>query len=292
MRIELAGVTKRFGRVTALDGVTVTVPEGSRVGLIGPNGSGKSTLTRVMMGMMAVEGEVRIGGLSPFTDRVRLARHLAYVPQAAPRFGAKVGDLIRAVAAVRALPAARLVACAARLDLDVAAIASRPFHALSGGMRQKLLIALALAVDATLLIMDEPTAGLDVGARQRFFSLFEELPASTTLVLCSHRLEELQHLIDRVVVLEEGRLAYHGPLEEFLGQRATSVVELRSVDATRTQWLRAHGFAPGAGNWWAKTIARGSKEEEIGLLASAMHGDLADLLVRDVETVDARGGAC
>jgi ABC-type multidrug transport system ATPase subunit len=101
MRIELAHVTKRFGRVTALDDVTLTIAEGSRVGLIGPNGSGKSTLTRVMMGMIAAEGMVRIGGLSPFADRAVLAERLAYVPQAAPALTVSVRDLVRAVASVR-----------------------------------------------------------------------------------------------------------------------------------------------------------------------------------------------
>lgn len=230
MRIELAHVTKRFGDVLALDDVTLDLPSGSRVGLVGPNGSGKSTLTRALMGMLAVEGTVRIGGASPFADRVRLAHELAYVPQHAPGLGASVGELVRAVTRVRALAPARVVDAGKRLGLDVDALAARPLRALSGGMRQKLLVALALATDARLLVMDEPTASLDPGTRERFFQLVAERTAGATLVLCSHRLEELRHLIDHVVVLDEGRVAHHGTLDGFLAGPRDALATLLVTD--------------------------------------------------------------
>ena len=104
----------------------------------------------------------------------------------------------------------------ARLDLDLPSLAGRPFRGLSGGMKQKLLVALALASEPALLILDEPTGSLDARSRERFFGLFEELADDVTVILCSHRLEEVQQLVDHVLVLEEGRLVYDGHASGFL----------------------------------------------------------------------------
>ena len=285
MRVELAHVTKRFGHFTALDDVTLTISEGSRVGLIGPNGSGKSTLTRIMMGMLAAEGTVQIGGLSPFADRVLLAQRLAYVPQAAPALTAGVRDLVRAVATVRGIAPSMIAARGRELGLDIEAVGDRPLRSLSGGMKQKLMIALAMAAtEASLVIMDEPTAGLDAASRRRFYTVFGAL-RPMTLVLCSHRLEVLRHLIDHVILLDEGHVAWDGPLDTFLARCATSVLEVRATSDARARWLRAHGFAPGTGYWWAKTVPRADKAEELLCLVAELQGDLTDLLVRDVETV-------
>jgi Cu-processing system ATP-binding protein len=290
VKIALGDVRKRFGRVTALDGITLTVPSGSRVGLIGPNGCGKSTLTRVLMGMLAAEGSVAIDGLSPFADRERLAQRLAYVPQSAPALAVDVGTLVRTVATVRGSSVTAIAARAHELGLDLAALADRTLRALSGGMKQRLMIALALAFDAELVVMDEPTAGLDVASRQRFYEMCHALPPTATVVLCSHRLEELQHLIDHVILLAEGRVAWSGTLDAFLARRASTVLELRATSEARTRWLRAHGFAPGTGAWWRKTMPRACKAEALAELLGELRGELTDLLVRDVETVDDAGG--
>jgi ABC-2 type transport system ATP-binding protein len=286
VRIELEGVTKRFGRVRALEDVTLTISEGSRVGLIGPNGSGKSTLTRVVMGMIGAEGTVRIGGLSPFADRVRLAERLAYVPQAAPALMVAVRDLVRAVATVRGLVPSVIAERARDLGLDVDAVGDRPLRTLSGGMKQKLMIALATAAEhASLVIMDEPTAGLDAPSRRRFYTAFGKLKRAT-LLLCSHRLEVLRHLIDHVILLDDGRVIWNGPLDTYLARSATSVLEVRAPCDARARWLAANGFTPGTGCWWAKTVPRADKSEELSRLTAELRGDLADLLVRDVETID------
>jgi ABC-2 type transport system ATP-binding protein len=236
MRVELEQVRKRFGRTEALRGVSLSVPAGRRVALIGPNGSGKSTLLRSLLGLVACEGKVLLDGRAPFEDRVEVARRLAYVPQVAPQLAAPVGDVLALVGMTRGLTHEALASVAARLELDVAAVRARPFRALSGGMKQKLLIALALASRASLLVMDEPTASLDARARERFFQLCEEVAPGTTLVLCSHRLEELRHLADHVVALEEGRVAYDGPAAEFLaghGLRDLLVRDLETVEVPR-----------------------------------------------------------
>jgi ABC-2 type transport system ATP-binding protein len=212
MRVELKEVSKRFGSVRALDGVSLDLASGDRVALVGPNGSGKSTLVRAVMGILRCEGMVRLAGEDPFRHRTRLASRLAYVPQTAPRLGATVGEVTRAVTALRGLDEAEIRSTAAAIDLDLPALRRRPVRALSGGTKQKLLIALALAAPASLLIMDEPTASLDHEARNAFFRLFDERAAGATLLLCSHRLDEVRRLVDRVVVLEEGRIVLDAPV--------------------------------------------------------------------------------
>src|SRR5690606_30285753 len=127
----------------------------------------------------------------------------------------------------------------------LASVAARPFRSLSGGSKQKLLIALALAARPELLILDEPTASLDAEARGRFFELQRELAGDATLILCSHRLEEIRSLVDHVVALHEGRRVYDGDAASYLSQRVGSLLELRIATGPTTDgWLTGHGFAP------------------------------------------------
>ncbi len=206
MHVELRGVTKRYGRQAALRDVDLEIEHGARVGLVGPNGSGKSTLLRVVMGLLSCEGDARLDGRSSFHERERVADHIAYVPQIAPQLGATVGEVVRAVSTLRAIDRGRVREVAEALALDVDGVGARPFRALSGGMKHKLLIALAFATNATLFILDEPTASLDERSRERFAELFETWVDGATVLLCSHRAEDVQKLADRVVHLDEGRV--------------------------------------------------------------------------------------
>jgi len=206
VRIELKQVRKRFGNQEALRGIDLVVPHGQRVAIVGPNGSGKSTLLRVVMGLVSCEGEVRIDALSPFVDRMALARRMAYVPQVAPQLGATVGEVVRAVTSLRELPPDRVLETARSLELDTDLVRDKPFRSLSGGMKHKLLLALALSSDASLLILDEPSASLDVASRQRFEALLDEAAKQATVLLCSHRIEEVQRQAERIVELGDGRV--------------------------------------------------------------------------------------
>lgn len=212
MRVVLRDVSKRFRGVRALDGITLDIASGDRVALVGPNGSGKSTLVRAMMGILRCEGMVRVGDLDPFRHRAGLAAHLAYVPQAVPQLGASVGEVTRAVAALRGLDVEAIQHTAARLSLDLDAVDRRPVRALSGGMKQKLLITLAFVTPVSLLVLDEPTTSLDAETREAFFDLFRERAKAATLVLSSHRLDEVRRLVNRVVALEDGRVVLDAPV--------------------------------------------------------------------------------
>jgi ABC-2 type transport system ATP-binding protein len=286
MRIELRNLTKRFGRVVALDSVDLDIPSGRRVALIGPNGSGKSTLTRVLMGLLRFGGEARLDGLCPVGQRDALGPRMAYVPQIAPRFGVTVEEFVRLVTDVRAIPLDRVRSLASELDLDLATVGGRRFRDLSGGMRQKLLIALALAPRCELLILDEPTASLDARARERFFELFERESGEATLLLCSHRLEEIRHLVDHVVVLEEGRVARAEDARSLLGANTQSRLEvLVSADLPASQMTEL-GFRGGAGGWWTRSVPHSEKLSLLRSLQEELGEALLDLQVRDQERLD------
>lgn len=279
MRIDLERVGKSFGKVTALREVTLAVPSGAKVALIGPNGSGKTTLIRALMGLVDHRGRVSLGG-----ER----RDVAYVPQIAPHMAASVGELVRAVCELRSMPREAVEEAARRLDLPLDTLAKREFRALSGGSKQKLLIALALAARPRLLILDEPTASLDADARGRFLSLQRELAGDATLILCSHRLEEIRSLVDHVIALEDGAVAYDGPAAEYLAGRVGTLLELR-YRGDDDSWLRDRGFAAGVDGWWSKAIDRTAKLELVPAAISALGAGLADLSVRDVDLVELGG---
>lgn len=216
MRVDIKGARKRFGRIEALRGIDVAIPDGGRVALVGPNGSGKSTLIRTLLGLIDYEGVVLLDGRSPYDDRVEVASQLAYVPQVAPALFATVREVVRLVTHTRDLDVADVARVAALFELDLERAGPQGFRNLSGGMKQKLLLSIAFASRPRLLVLDEPTASLDVRAREQFFSLCSQLPPDTTLLLCSHRVEELRHLAERVVALEDGRVTFDGPAAEYL----------------------------------------------------------------------------
>jgi ABC-2 type transport system ATP-binding protein len=281
MRVELSGVRKRYGALEALAGVDLDLPTGTRVALIGPNGSGKTTLTRVVMGLVAHAGAVRLDGRAAAVTRAAHAADLAYVPQVAPQMAATVGQLVDTIAAVRRVAPRRITEVAGELGLDVAAVARRPFRGLSGGMKHKLLIALALGVAPRLVILDEPTASLDPAARARFLELERELLAGATVILCSHRLDELRALVDRVVALDEGRVVHDGPAADYVSARTRSLVELLVADDAAA-WVAARGFAQASGGWWTRSVDHAEKLRLLPELAG-LGADLRDLVVRDFD---------
>lgn len=288
MRVELTGVGKRFGKLAALQDITLALPGGSRTALIGPNGSGKSTLVRALMGMLACTGEIAFDGEPAGEDRRRLAPRIAYVPQIAPRLAAPVRDVVRAVAGLRGQTQEAVATVAASLAVDLPAIARRPFRTLSGGQRQKVLAALALAVGAELLLLDEPTASMDPTSRAEFFRLVDALPRSTTVLLCSHRLDEIRRLIDCVVVLEEGRLAWQGPAADYLDEHAEAVIEVHVDGEQAGAWLQARGFIRGAAGWWSRSVRTRERATLLAEIGRSLNGQLRDVLAHDVERLRPR----
>jgi ABC-type multidrug transport system ATPase subunit len=283
MRVEARAVRKRFGRVDALRGVDFTIPSGGKVGLIGPNASGKSTLIRIILGLLKCEGELLLDGEQKRS--MELADRIAYVPQIAPKFSASVGEVIKAITRVREMSPGAVVECGREVGIDLQAVERQAFCNLSGGAKQKTLIALALASQSSLYVLDEPTASLDTQSRRDLFHLLSERTQDATLILCSHRLEEVRTLVDHLVVLEEGRLDYFGPTEDYLDRMTLSTIDVQMKNGVDDATLSRMGFQPGVAGWWSRTATRTEKLELVARISDDLEGQLVNLLVRDADAV-------
>jgi ABC-type multidrug transport system ATPase subunit len=210
--IEITHVRKTFGKIVALDGVSLSIAPNERVGFVGPNGSGKTTLLRALLGLVRVDGHITLCGTDVALEPEIALRTVAYIPQIAPPLESPVREVVRTHAELRGMSDAMTFARAKKLGLDVASIASSRFRDLSGGTKQKLLAAMALATRAPILVCDEPTANLDAEARAAFFAEVERRPKGSITLLCSHRVEEVERMVDRVVELREGKVVHDGPI--------------------------------------------------------------------------------
>lgn len=285
--ISVSHVKKTYGAVTALDGVSVSIAKGERVAFVGANGSGKTTLLRALLGLIHVDGGITILGADVAREPEVALRSVAYIPQIAPPIDAPAGEVVRAQAALRGMSPAATDERARRLGLDLDACARKRFRDLSGGMKQKLLAAMALAVGAPILVCDEPTANLDGEARASFFEQLAERPSSSVLVLCSHRLEEVRLLVGRVVEMKDGRVARDAALSDVMADLRTYRVEvaLRSGAIEAESVLRARGFTPCGFGRFGIDVAQAEKIALVTRLLKERGGDLADVTIVPVEDV-------
>jgi ABC-2 type transport system ATP-binding protein len=214
----LDGVTRRYGQVTAVDGLSLQIQRGQTVALLGPNGAGKTTTVELLLGLANPDqGVVRLFG-GPPTDAVAAGRVGAMLQDAGLPQGAKVVELIGLVRSLYPDPLS--LADALRLT-DLEDIAGRQTQRLSGGQRQRVRLALALAGDPELLILDEPTAALDVEARRAFWErMRESVVAGRTVLFATHRLEEADAVADRIVVIAGGHLLADGTPDHIKAQAA------------------------------------------------------------------------
>jgi ABC-2 type transport system ATP-binding protein len=204
--IRTSGLVKTFRGARVLDGLDLEIAAGERVALVGANGAGKTTLIRCLLGEYVHEGQVSLGDLDPRAHRKDVLQRVGFVPQLPPPLRMRVGRLLGFAAEVCGCDTAPMENVAGRLGLDTRALWQRPFEKLSGGQKQKLLIAIALGRECDVLILDEPAANLDPPARRSFFDLLAERATRATLLLSSHRLDEVAALVTRVVELDRGRV--------------------------------------------------------------------------------------
>jgi ABC-2 type transport system ATP-binding protein len=204
--ISFSNVSKSFRKSRVLDDISLDIGLSERVALIGSNGAGKTTLIRCLLGEYTFDGEVTIDGRDPRKERTTVLGAIGFVPQLPPPLKMPVAQLIDFSAALCGTDPARIHELAQRLGLDLAPILARPFVKLSGGMKQKLLIAIALGRDAKVLVMDEPAANLDPEARKIFFELLAERQEDVTMLISSHRLNEVSALVNRVIEMDMGKV--------------------------------------------------------------------------------------
>lgn len=267
--IRLQTLTKVFKRLKVLDALELKVDTGERIALIGSNGAGKTTMIRCMLGEYTFAGDVMIDGKSPRAYRREVLKKVGFVPQLPPPLKMPVRDLLRFSAAVSDTKVGAIEDVATRLGLDVKAFAHQPFFKLSGGQKQKLLIAIALGRDAELLIMDEPAANLDPEARHAFFTLLAERASKATMIISSHRLDEVAALVNRVIELDRGKVVLDdrvadAPLTGVLACK----VSLRRADPAIAKALGEWGFtATAEGVEWTGTVAGADRLRFMGMLS-------------------------
>jgi ABC-2 type transport system ATP-binding protein len=231
--IAARGLRKSYGATVALDGIDLTVGEGRILGLIGPNGAGKSTALQSIMGLTPFQGELTVLGRNPWTERDKLMRDVTFIADVAvlPRW-LRVSQALDYVTGVHpSFDRAKAEGFLARTTVKRASRVGE----LSKGMVAQLHLALVMAIDARLLVLDEPTLGLDILYRKQFYDslLNDYFDHSRTIVVTTHQVEEIQHILTDVVFMNHGRIVLNSSMEDFEARYFEVMVNPEHLAAAR-----------------------------------------------------------
>jgi ABC-2 type transport system ATP-binding protein len=231
--IEASGLRRAFGATIALDGIDLRLEEGRILGLIGPNGAGKSTAINAVLGLTPYQGRLRVLGCDPWAARDRLMRDVAFIADVAvlPRW-LRVSQALDYVAAVHPrFDRARAEQLLARTTIG----RSSRVRELSKGMVTQLHLALVMAIDARLLVLDEPTLGLDILYRKQFYDslLTDYLDRKRTILVTTHQVEEIQNVLTDFVFIHRGRIVLSCSMEEFEARYLEVTVHPERLPAAR-----------------------------------------------------------
>ena len=238
LAVQTQGLTKDYGIGRGILDLDLSVAVGEVFGFLGPNGAGKTTTIRLLMGLIhATSGSARIFGLDSDRDSVAVKRNVGYCPGELPQFGGWRGsEIVTYIAGLRGdVKNSAIAALAQRLDLDL----GRKYREYSHGNKQKLALVLAFMHEPALVILDEPTTGLDPLHQQEFYGIVRDArDRGATIFISSHVLSEVEHVCDRVGIVREGRLATVAALGDLIGMRAFRV-EIDFADAVPVDRLRS-----------------------------------------------------
>jgi ABC-2 type transport system ATP-binding protein len=231
--IEARGLRKAFGKTTALDGVDLRVEEGRILGIIGPNGAGKTTALNAILGLTAYEGELRVLGRDPWSERDQLMRDVCFIADVAvlPRW-ARVSQLLDYIAGVHPrFDRAKAEGFLAKTTIQLAS----KVRQLSKGMVTQLHLALIMAIDARLLVLDEPTLGLDILYRKQFYDslLNDYFDRNRTIVVATHQVEEIEHVLTDLMFIDRGRIVFQSSMDEFESRYLEVMVHPEKAVAAR-----------------------------------------------------------
>ncbi len=232
--IEARGLRKAFGKTVALDGVDLRVEEGHILGLIGLNGAGKTTALKAILGLTPYQGELKVLGRDPWTERNLLMRDVCFIADVAvlPRW-MRVSQALDYVAGVHPqFDRAKAEGYLAKTSIKRAS----KVRELSKGMVAQLHLALVMAIDAKLLVLDEPTLGLDIVYRKQFYDslLNDYFDSSRTIVVTTHQVEEVQHVLTDVMFIDSGRIVLDCSMQDFESRYLEVMVHPQHVAAART----------------------------------------------------------
>jgi len=231
--IEARGLRKAFGKTTALDGVDLRVEEGRILGIIGPNGAGKTTALNAILGLTAYEGELRVLGRDPWSERDQLMRDVCFIADVAvlPRW-ARVSQLLDYIVGVHPrFDRAKAEGFLAKTNIRL----TNKVRELSKGMVTQLHLALIMAIDARLLVLDEPTLGLDILYRKQFYDslLNDYFDRSRTIVVATHQVEEIEHVLTDLIFINRGRIVFQSSMDEFESRYLEVMVHPEKAAAAR-----------------------------------------------------------
>ena len=275
MLVEARNVTVRFGSKRAVDDVSFTIPKGRIVGLLGHNGAGKTTLMKAMVGLTPPEGTLQVLGLNPQKQRVQLLQSACYIPDVAilPRW-ARVQDLVTLMNGLHPrFSAERARALLARTSVKL----SDKVKTLSKGMVVQAHLALVAAIDAKLMILDEPTLGLDVLSRKAFYEMLidEWCDGERSVLISTHQVEEIENLLSDVLMLNEGKLVLSISLED-MDRR---FVALSHDAAVADQMAAAHPLLKYRVQGGSASLFDGEPPEHLQALGKRVRPSLVDLFV-------------
>ena len=231
--IEALGLRKTFGTTVALDGIDLRVEEGRILGLVGPNGAGKTTALNAILGLTSYEGELKVLGRDPWTERDQLMQDVSFIADVAvlPRW-IRVTQLLDYVGGVHPrFDRAKAEAFLAKTTIK----RTSKVRELSKGMVAQLHLALVMAIDAKLLVLDEPTLGLDILYRKQFYEslLNDYFDHSRTIVVTTHQVEEVQDVLTDLMFINRGRIVLQCSMEEFDSRYVEVMVNPEHVAAAR-----------------------------------------------------------
>ena len=257
--VAVEGLSRRFGHLLAVDGISLAVERGEVLGILGPNGSGKSTTMKMITGFLAPSaGRVEVCGIDVAVDPVAAQRRLGYLPEGAPAYG----DITTAAYLRFIADARRLFGAAGRRAIGdivertgIAPVLHQPIETLSKGFKRRVGLAQALLHDPDVLILDEPTDGLDPNQKFEVRSLIREMSRDKAIVISTHILEEVETVCSRALIIAEGRIVADGTPEHFERKsRRFNAVSL-SLPASgpgrfAPSWRRCRAFRP-----WRRAMA-------------------------------------
>lgn len=205
--IKISNLTKKFGAHISLDSVSCEFNKNESIALMGANGAGKTTLIRSILGYYHPDGgEVLINGINPVKNRIQVLQDISFVPQLPPPIKLSLYELIQYISISANVDKELITHYANEMKLDIKENMHKSFFKLSGGMKQKMLIAISLAKNSSIIIYDEPTANLDPKARDDFYRLLKQNEEEKVLLFVTHRLEEVKDLVNRQIYMDLGKV--------------------------------------------------------------------------------------
>jgi ABC-2 type transport system ATP-binding protein len=277
--IEARGLRKTFGSTIALDGIDLRVEEGRILGLIGPNGAGKTTALGAILGLTPFEGELKVLGRDPWSERDQLMREVSFIADVAvlPRW-IRVSQTLDYVAGVHPrFDRAKAEAFLAKTTIK----RHSKVRELSKGMVAQLHLALVMAIDAKLLILDEPTLGLDILYRKQFYDslLNDYFDKSRTIVVTTHQVEEIQDVLTDFVFINRGRIVLQSSMEEFESRYLEVTVHPDQLAAARALRPMRERQVFGRGI----LLFDGADRQQLAALGDVRTPSIADLFVAVIE---------